>query len=140
MFYLFFRRMLQVYLSSCCICFTHMFANVLSGCCTYFYNGFQVFLQVFQVHVLSVSFAFICMLQVLHINVSKVGRVLHFPPCIMLPRLSVSSSSRRQLGIRRLLSLFSMLVTFGEARAPCERTKRHEKMTAGACVRKPKWQ
>jgi hypothetical protein len=35
------------------------------------------------------------------------------------------------VGIRRLLPLFSMLVTFRMARALRGRTKRHEKMTAG---------
>jgi hypothetical protein len=34
MFHLFFQRMLQMCLSECCICFTHV-ANVLSGCCVY---------------------------------------------------------------------------------------------------------
>jgi hypothetical protein len=49
---------------------------------------------------------------VLHLNVSKVDRVLRLPPRFLLPRLGVSStSSRRLLGIRRPLP-FSMLVTF----------------------------
>jgi hypothetical protein len=81
-----------------------MCASVLSRCCVYFYNGFKCFsgvLQVFQVHVSSV---FRRMLQVLHLNVSKVDRLLHFPPLLLLPRLGVSSS-RRRLGIRRLLPL-----------------------------------
>jgi hypothetical protein len=46
----------------------------------YVCNGFQVFfmcvLQVFQKHVLSVSSVFRRMLQVLHLDVSKVDRVL----------------------------------------------------------------
>jgi hypothetical protein len=33
------------------------------------------------------------MLQVLHLNVSKVDRVLYFPPRLLLPRLGVSSAS-----------------------------------------------
>jgi hypothetical protein len=33
MFHLFFQTMLQVYLSRCCICFTHMFQVFLSACC-----------------------------------------------------------------------------------------------------------
>jgi hypothetical protein len=50
----------------CCKCFVymlHMF-YLVSEC-------FQVFLQVFHMHISSVSFAFRCMLQVLHQNVSK---------------------------------------------------------------------
>ena len=46
----------------------------------YVYNGFKcfyVFLQVFQTHVLSVSSIFRYMLQMFHLNVSKVERVLH---------------------------------------------------------------
>jgi hypothetical protein len=40
----FFRRMLQVCLFGCCICFTHIFrVFYLDGC-----NGFQVFLGVFS--------------------------------------------------------------------------------------------
>jgi hypothetical protein len=55
------------------------------------------------------------MLQVLHLNVSKVDRVLHLSPRFLLPRLGVSdSSSWRRLGIRRPLP-FSILVTFGVA-------------------------
>ena len=53
----FFRRMLQVCLSGCCICFTHMlqvfYLNVAYVC-----NGFHEFssvLQVFQTHDASVS-------------------------------------------------------------------------------------
>jgi hypothetical protein len=52
----------------------------------------------------------------LHLNISKVDRMLHLPPRLLLPRLGVSSSSRRRLGIRRLLPLFSMLATHGAAR------------------------
>jgi hypothetical protein len=43
------------------------------------------------------------MLQVLHLDVSKVDRVLQIislPPCLQLPRLGVSTFSRRRLGIR----------------------------------------
>ena len=32
------------------------------------------------------------MLQVLHLNILKVDRVLHLSPCLLLPRLSVSCS------------------------------------------------
>jgi hypothetical protein len=62
----------------------HMFhtfvASVLSG--------FQVFLQVFQIYVSSVSFS--RMLQVLHLDVSKIDRMLHFSHHNLLPRLNVS--------------------------------------------------
>jgi len=46
----------------------------------YVYNGFKCFsgvLQVFQKHV---SFVFRRMLQLLHLDVSKLDRVLHIPP------------------------------------------------------------
>jgi hypothetical protein len=58
------------------------------------------------------------MLQVLHLNVSKIDQVLHIFSRFLLHRLSVSSSSRRQLGICRPLPIFSMLVMFEAARAP----------------------
>ena len=76
----------------------HMFhtyvASALSDYCVCFAivsSVFQVFLLVFQIHVSSVSSAFGCMLQVLHLNVSKVDRMLHLPPRILLPHLDVSS-------------------------------------------------
>jgi hypothetical protein len=53
----------------CCKCFTwmlRMFAMV--------FKCFHMFLQLFQTHVLSVSSVFRCMLQVLHLDVSKVDR------------------------------------------------------------------
>jgi hypothetical protein len=53
MFYLFSRRMLQVCLSGCCICFTHMLL-VFYLHVAYVCNIFQVFFQVFQTHVSSV--------------------------------------------------------------------------------------
>ena len=52
-----------------CMCFIWMFAY---GC-----NVFQVFFQVFQKHVSSVSTTFRRMLQLLYLDVSKVDRVLH---------------------------------------------------------------
>jgi hypothetical protein len=67
-----------------------------------FLQWFQVFLQVLQMHVLSVSSAFKRMLQVLYLNVSKVDRVLHLLPHLLMPPLGVSSSWRR-LVIRHLL-------------------------------------
>jgi hypothetical protein len=73
----FFIRILQVclfwnvvYISHiCCICFIlmlHMFCNDI----------FKCFLQVFQKHVSSVSSVFSYMLQMFHLDVSKVDRVL----------------------------------------------------------------
>ena len=135
-----FRRMLQVF-----IWVLHMFhtyvASVLSGCCVCFtmvFKCFQVFLQVFQMHVSSASSVFRRMLQVLHLNISKVDRVLHLPSRLLLPRLGVLSSSQYRLGIRHLLPLFSKLVIFAVARAPHRRAKRHEKMTASAGVQTPR--
>jgi hypothetical protein len=52
-----------------------------------FYNDFQVFLQVLQMYVPSVLFAFRPALQVLHLNISKVDWVLHLPSCFFLPHL-----------------------------------------------------
>jgi hypothetical protein len=48
MFHLFFRRLLQVCLSGCYICFTHMFTSVLSGYCVCFCNGFRCFCKCFR--------------------------------------------------------------------------------------------
>ena len=114
MFHLFF----QTYIASVFISMLHMFhtyvASVFIWMLQILYNCFtcfQVFLQVFHMHVSSVSSAFRRMLQVLHLDVSKVDRVLHLPPRFPLPRLCVSSSSQHRLGIRRPLPLFSMLVT-----------------------------
>jgi hypothetical protein len=42
----------------------------------WFSSCFHVFLQVFQKHVLSVSFIFRHMLQVLHLDVSKIDQML----------------------------------------------------------------
>jgi hypothetical protein len=72
---------------------------------------FKVFLHVFQMHVLNVSSAVRRMLQILHLNVSKIDQVLHLPPRLLLPCLGVSSS-RHWLGIHRPFPLFSMLVMF----------------------------
>ena len=86
-----------------------MFASVLSRCCIclqWFSSVFRHFPQVFQMLISCVSSAFKLMLQMLHLDVSKVDRTLHLPPRFLLPHLGVSSSTRRQLGIRRPLSLF----------------------------------
>jgi hypothetical protein len=68
------KRMFHVFLmsiasvsSGCCICL-QWFSNVLF---------FQMFLQVFQTHVSCVSSVLFCMLQLLHMDVSKVDRVLY---------------------------------------------------------------
>jgi hypothetical protein len=62
-----------VYVSHiCCKCFIwilRMFAMV--------FNYFSCAFQVFQQHVSNVSFVFRCMLQVLHLDASKVDQVLH---------------------------------------------------------------
>jgi hypothetical protein len=71
MFHLFFRVCLQVCLSGCCICVTHML-QVFYLDVVYVCNGCKCFRHMFQV-----SYVFFCMLQVLHPNVSKVDRVLH---------------------------------------------------------------
>jgi hypothetical protein len=55
-------------------------ACVLSGCCVWlqwFSSVFRCFFQVFEKHVSSVSSAFVRMLQLLYLDVSKVDRVLH---------------------------------------------------------------
>jgi hypothetical protein len=55
----------------------HMYvASVSFGCCIGL-QWFQVFWQVFQIFISSVSSFFFCMLQQLHLHVSKVYRVLH---------------------------------------------------------------
>jgi hypothetical protein len=45
------------------------------------YKIFQVFLQMFQIHILSVSSVFKHMLQVLHLEVLKIDQVLHMLQC-----------------------------------------------------------
>ena len=72
--------MLQVYVASVFRCFICMFTSVLSRCCIrlqWFLNVFQVFSQLFQTFVSSVSFIFFCMIQLLYLDVSKVDRVLY---------------------------------------------------------------
>ena len=70
--------MLQAYVSSVFRCFMRMFASVLSGCWfAIVFKCFQAFSQLFQTLVLSVLFVFFCMLQLLHLDVSKVHRMLH---------------------------------------------------------------
>jgi hypothetical protein len=101
MFYLFFRRMLQVCLFGCYICFTHML-QVFYLDLTYVLQWFQVFFRcfckrfrcIFQVFYLSST----NVASVASLDVSKVDRVLHFSHRLLLPRLGVSSS-RCWLGI-----------------------------------------
>jgi hypothetical protein len=116
------RRTLQVCLFGCCICFTHCckcFIYILHM----FYNDFQMFFMCFS----SVLSAFRRMLQLLHVDISKVDRVLHLIPRFLLSHLSVSSfSSQRRLGISRPLPSFSMLMMFKTARAPRGRAKWHK--------------
>jgi hypothetical protein len=68
-----------------------MFSLDVAMCC----NSFQVFhvffCKSFQMHVLSVSSVFRRMLQVLHLDVSEIDRVLHLHPRLMLSRLGVFS-------------------------------------------------
>jgi hypothetical protein len=82
---------------------------------------FQVFLQVFQMHVSSVSSIFRHMLQMLHLDVSKVDQVLHFRPPVSVsphpPDAGWSSEPEAQASATPSPS-FSMLVTFGAAQAP----------------------
>jgi hypothetical protein len=108
--FLIFHLFFQTYVANVFIWVLHMFhtyvASVLSGRCVCFTIVFQVFsgvLQVFQMHVSSISSVFRFML---HLYISKVDRVLHLPPRFLPLRLSVSSSSRHRLGIRCPLPLF----------------------------------
>jgi hypothetical protein len=81
----------------CCKCF---YLDV-SYVCNSFQVFFHAFLQVFQINVSSVS-SFFCMLQVLHLDVSKVDRMLHLPPRLLLPCLGVSSLPSAVLHLLRL--------------------------------------
>jgi hypothetical protein len=80
MFHLFF----QMYVASVFIWMLYTFhtyiASVLSRCCVclqWFSSVSGVFFKCFQTHISSVSSFFRRMLQVLHLDVSKVDRVLH---------------------------------------------------------------
>ena len=75
---------MYMYVASLCFecfqVFQHMFASVSSGyciCLQWFLIVFQSFSQVFQMLVSSVSSVFFCMLQLLHLYVLKVDRMLH---------------------------------------------------------------
>jgi hypothetical protein len=91
---------LQVCLSGCCICFIHMLqiSNLdVAYVLQWFISVSYVFLHVFQTHVSRVSSVFRRMLRVLCLDVSKVDLVLHLSPCLLLPRFTVSFSSRAAL-------------------------------------------
>ena len=88
-FICFFKRMLHVCLSGCCICFIHML-QVFYYDVACVYNGFKCCAGVFA-SVSDVCFkcfiVFRHMLQVLHFDVLKVDRVLHLLPHLLLPSL-----------------------------------------------------
>jgi hypothetical protein len=97
MFHLFFRRMLQMCLFGYC--------NVSHICCKCFIWMLHILCNGFS----SVSSVSRCMLQMFHLDILKVNRVLHRPARLLLPHLGVSSFSRCRLGIRCPLPFFSML-------------------------------
>ena len=76
----------QTYVASVFIWMLQMF--YLDACVhvAMVFKYFMCFLQVFQMHVSNVLFVFGRMLQLLHLNVLKLVRVLHLPP-----RLSIIS-------------------------------------------------
>jgi hypothetical protein len=90
-FHMFFRRMLQVCLFVCCICFIHMLrvfypdvAYVLYICCECFIRMLHMFSNGFSSVFASISDAcfkcFICLqthIANVHLDVSKVDQVLH---------------------------------------------------------------
>jgi len=116
-FICFFKHILQV-----CLYVSHICLQIfLSRCCLYFCNGFKCFKVFFR--------CFRCMFQVFHLPShvcfvtvtseyfkSRSGVASPSSPSAASPRCLRSSTSRRRLGIRRLLPLFSMPVTFGMAR------------------------
>jgi hypothetical protein len=114
MFHLFFRCMLQEYLSRYFICFIHMlqvfYLDVVYAC-----HGFKcfflLFLQVFHMHVLSISYVFICMLQSVVFECFKNRSGVASPSS-----LSVASP-------RCLLLTFCCLVSFS-ATGPVEGVRR----------------
>ena len=91
-FICFFRCILQVCLTGCCICFTHMLQvfyldvayvcneSVLSRCYVclqWFSNVFRCFCKCFRRMLQVFHLSSFCMLQLLHMDVSKVDRLLH---------------------------------------------------------------
>jgi hypothetical protein len=67
------EHMFQVFAGIFCEC---VYLNI-AYVCNDFLMFFQTFSQVFQMLVSNVSSVFFCMLQLLHLYVSKVDRVLH---------------------------------------------------------------
>lgn len=110
MFHLFFSKPMLYSMFNWMLHIFHTnITSVLSECYVCFSS---VFLQVFQIHVLSISSAFRYMLQILHKCFKKWIRC-----CISISSLSVASPQCLLLlptasGIHCLLPLFSMLVTF----------------------------
>jgi hypothetical protein len=99
-----------------------------------FSSVFHVFLQVFHMHISSVSSAFKCMLQMLHLDVLKLDRVAS-------PSSLSAASSRCLLLLPalggHLLPLPSLLdvVTFRAAQAPRGREQRLQARASGRRVR-----
>jgi hypothetical protein len=79
-FICFFRHMLQVYLYGSCICFTHMLQMFLSRCCVRVANVFRCFCKCFRCMFQIFYLFFRCMLYLLHLDVSKLDRVLNLSP------------------------------------------------------------
>jgi len=82
----------SVFSDVCCKCFYLDVAYVSHICCKcvyldvayvlqWFFKCFQVFLQVFQTYISSVSFIFKRILQMFHMNVSKVDQISHMLQC-----------------------------------------------------------
>ena len=83
-------------LFGCCICL-HIGYKCFIWILRMFYMGFkyfQVFLQIFQMHVLNVSSVLRRMLQVLHLDVLKVDQVLHPPPHFLMPCILLRGRQR----------------------------------------------
>ena len=88
----------------CCMCFIWMLHIFCNG----FFKRFRCFTSVLDVCCKCFNL-FECMFQIFHLNVSKVDRVLHLPPRLLLPHLGVSFSSRCWW----YESAFALYVSFG---------------------------
>jgi hypothetical protein len=99
----------SVFSDVCCKC-VYRDVVYVSHICKYFYldvayvcnnyMGFQVFLQVFQMHVLSVLSVFICMLQMLHLDVFFPSTVS--PQCLLLIFCCLASFSDHGGGVTKV--------------------------------------
>ena len=96
----------QTYVASVFICMLHMFhtyvASVLSECCICLQwpsSVFMCFCNYFRL-ISSVSLVFRHILQVLHLDVSKVDRVLHMLQCDP-PAVAAGGGARGRAGRRR---------------------------------------